>query len=75
MARRVYNVFEDVLHPRQQGEVAEIKHLMVSRGALGASMSGTGPTVFGLFESGVAAQAAAEELRTSYHHTFLTKTV
>lgn len=75
VARRVYNVFEDVLHPRQQSEVAEIKYLMVSHGALGASMSGTGPTVFGLFENMTAAQAAVQELRAGYRYTFLTQTV
>jgi len=36
---------------------------LVEYGALGALMSGSGPSVFGLFENHKDAQAAAKELR------------
>ncbi len=71
VARRLYNVFEDVLEPRQARTVAEIKNRLINAGALGAVMTGTGSTVYGLFDSQVAAQGALEELRESYTDVFL----
>ena len=59
VARRMYNVFEDVLPPRCRTRVLEVKHSLIQAGALGVNMSGTGPTVFGLFE---AYQKAADAL-------------
>ncbi|NLF34549.1 MAG: 4-(cytidine 5'-diphospho)-2-C-methyl-D-erythritol kinase [Clostridiales bacterium] len=75
VARRMYNVFEGVLQPRQEREVASIKHLLVNCGALGATMSGTGPTVFGLFNVEQQALAAAEALAVQYRDVFLTRPV
>lgn len=74
-ARRVYNVFEDVLPPRLRAEVAAIRQLLVGHGALGAGMSGTGPTVFGLFDCAAGAERARRELGETYRDTFLTETV
>lgn len=71
VARRLYNVFEDVLLPRQKRTVEEIKHALVDGGALGAAMTGTGPTVFGVFGDEAQAQATWERLRESYPDTFL----
>ena len=75
VARRMYNVFEDVLPPRQRTEVAAIRSALVQHGALGANMSGTGPTVFGLFDDADRARSAWEELRQTYRDVFLTETV
>lgn len=75
VARRMYNVFEDVLPPRQRAEVRSIRSVLVGHGALGANMSGTGPTVFGLFDDPDRARAAWEELRQTYRAAFLTETV
>lgn len=75
IARRMYNVFEDVLPAQQRKTIDEIKASLTGFGALGACLSGTGPTVFGLFDDGEKAQAAAEELRAQYPDTFLTKPV
>ena len=74
-ARRMYNVFEDVLSPRQGRTVSEIKARLIANGALGACMSGTGPTVFGLFEDSGAAERAVEDLRADYEDVFLTEPV
>ncbi len=74
-ARRMYNVFEDALPSRRAGEIREIKTVLIRCGALGASMSGTGPTVFGLFDCPEAARNAYEVLRERYRETFLTETV
>lgn len=74
-ARRLYNVFEDVLPARQREVVREIRTVLVHHGALGVNMSGTGPTVFGLFDSSAQAKGAWEALRESHRETYLTKTV
>ena len=75
VARRMYNVFEDVLPERYQARVAEIKHVLIQKGALGANMSGTGPTAFGLFDSEAAAREAQAALQEGYRDTFLCRSV
>ena len=75
VARRMYNVFEDVLPERQRARVAGIRQTLIDCGALGAAMSGTGPTAFGLFSDQGQAQAAAEQLRQEYRETYLAQTV
>lgn len=75
VARRMYNVFEDVLPERQLARVADIKNILIQQGALGANMSGTGPTAFGLFSSQSQAQAAYDVLKQRYQEVFLAETV
>ena len=75
VARRMYNVFEDVLPARLYTRVAEIKNDLIQCGALGANMSGSGPTAFGLFDRLEAAQEARSCLTQRYRDTFLCETV
>jgi len=75
VARRMYNVFEDVLSERQAASVREIKQVLIECGALGATMSGTGPTAFGLFNDLNQAKDAYGRLAESYRETYLTETV
>lgn len=75
VARRLYNVFEDVLEPRKKAEIDSIKAAMIDCGALGASMSGSGPTVFGLFDDEKSAQEAVTRLGELYKNVYLTETV
>ena len=75
VARRMYNVFEDVLPARLYTRVAEIKNVLIQCGALGATMSGSGPTAFGLFDRLEAAQEARACLAQRYRDTFLCETV
>lgn len=75
VARRLYNVFEDALTERHRDKVTQIKSVLIQQGALGACMSGSGPTVFGLFDDLDSARTAYEELRGAYPDTFLTYTV
>ena len=56
------NVLEDVTIPMYP-VIREIKQEMTDAGALGAMMSGSGPTVFGLFESRAAAREAQRRIR------------
>lgn len=74
VARRMYNVFEDVL-PRRYGEVFSIKSELLGLGALGASMTGSGPTVFGVFSDRAAAARAAEAMSGQYPAVFLCRPV
>ncbi|MEG0824241.1 MAG: hypothetical protein RSG86_00655 [Oscillospiraceae bacterium] len=71
----MYNVFEDVLPPHRRREIDSIKNTLVACGALGATMTGTGPTVFGLFEQLADAQEGARRLRETYRDVFCTETV
>ncbi len=75
VARRMYNVFEDALPERQHARVNDIKNVLIQCGALGASMSGTGPTAFGLFDDGALAREARERLADFGGEVFLTQTV
>lgn len=75
VARRMYNIFEDVLPARLYTRVAEIKNILIQCGALGANMSGSGPTAFGLFDRLEAAQEARACLAQRYRDTFLCETV
>lgn len=58
------NILESVTVPRYP-VIDEIKRCMTSNGALSAMMSGSGPTVFGLFEDENTAKAAFEAIRES----------
>ena len=66
---RVKNVFEQVLPP-EYGEVFAIRDSLLALGAEAAAMTGSGPTVFGLFRDAPAAEAARETLRRRYAQTF-----
>jgi 4-diphosphocytidyl-2-C-methyl-D-erythritol kinase len=74
VARRCYNVFEDVL-PRRYSQVFEIKAKLLDLGAMAASMTGSGPTVFGLFRDRSPAQSAAETLAKEFPQTFFCERV
>jgi len=73
VARRMYNVFEDVI-PHGKPEIMEIKGIMLDSGALGSVMTGSGPTVFGLFDSRDNANAAYRRLIIDYKECYLTET-
>lgn len=75
IARRMYNVFEDILPYGMKKDVDEIKGVMIEFGALGATMTGSGSTVFGLFDNEAAAQNAFGKLKEDYEECFLAETV
>ena len=62
IADKLGNVLETVT-VKEYPVIQEIKDKMVEFGAIGSLMSGSGPTVFGLFTNPKAAQQAYEELR------------
>lgn len=58
------NVLESVTIPAYP-VIAEIKEHMMNHGAVGSMMSGSGPTVFGLFEDEKTAENAYEAMKKS----------
>ena len=62
IADKLGNVLETVT-VKEYPVIQEIKDKMLEFGAIGSLMSGSGPTVFGLFTNPKAAQQAYEELR------------
>lgn len=74
VAHRIYNVFEDVL-PRRYAQVFEIKSKLLDLGAITASMTGSGPTVFGLFREQCTALDAAQQLKKEFHATYCCKNI
>ena len=64
MTDKMGNVFESGIIGKYP-VIGEIKDLMEANGALKAMMSGSGPTVFGIFDDREKMEAAAEVLRES----------
>lgn len=62
IAENLKNVMEDVTIP-EYPIIRQVKDVILSNGALGAMMSGSGPTVFGLFDNKEKAQHAMEALQ------------
>ena len=62
--RSMGNVLERVT-AEEYPVIAQIKHAMKAAGALNAMMSGSGPTVFGIFEDKNRAKAAAQRIKES----------
>ena len=72
VARRMYNVFEDVLD-KSQAEIGTIRSALIAGGALGAVMTGTGSAVFGLFDDDKAANTCYCALREQYKECYRTR--
>lgn len=64
VASYLENVLETVTIP-EYPVIEEIKVMMINQGGIGALMSGSGPTVFGIFEDEVKAKQAAKEIQES----------
>ncbi len=69
-ARQMRNVFEQVLTEEERREICDIKDTMRRYGAWNAVMTGSGPTVFGLFEQEEQADRAAQALAGRYGKIF-----
>lgn len=62
LSNSIFNVFEDVIFPIRP-RANYIKDFLLSHGAICAQMSGSGPSVFGIFLSDARAGVCAAELR------------
>ena len=74
VSRRIFNVFESVL-PKKHEEVFSIKDRLLELGAMNAAMSGSGPTVYGIFDDAAAAEHAYEVLKADYEQCYLAQPV
>ena len=66
----LFNSFEAVVEPMRP-MVTAIKEMMLTNGALAAQMSGSGPSVFGVFATEAEANAAARALTSSGARAFV----
>ena len=74
VARELYNVFEPVV-ARDHPEIDQIKSVMMDHGALNACMTGSGPTVFGIFTDKDRAENCYRVLKQNFSDTYLTNPV
>ncbi len=74
MSRNMYNIFEDIIE-REREEVVQIKALLYDCGAERAMMSGSGPSVFGIFTDRKVGDLALKSLNTAGISAFLTTIV
>ena len=74
LAKLIYNVMEDVTVP-EYPVIKDIEEILINQGALNAIMSGSGPTVFALFDNRMQAQKAVDILKEMdiTRHLYLTK--
>ena len=68
IGKALFNDFERVCR------CDEIKEELLSQGAVGACLSGSGPSVFGIFENVEKAESAAKALRNKYKNVFACQT-
>ncbi|WP_373897922.1 4-(cytidine 5'-diphospho)-2-C-methyl-D-erythritol kinase [Haloimpatiens sp. FM7315] len=74
VALNMRNVLENVTI-KEHPVIRDIKQTMISMGALGSLMSGSGPSVFGFFEDTLKAQRCFEVLKRNYKEVFITRTI
>ena len=74
LAKGMKNVLETVTIPKY-GVIREIKTKLLELGAVGSMMSGSGPTVFGIFNNLESMQNAFDKIKSDRWECFLTKTV
>lgn len=72
IADNLCNVMETVTQA-QYPEIRGIKTKMVSNGALGAVMSGSGPTVFGIFDNYMKVKASADSFSYQYKDVYIAR--
>lgn len=69
-AHHFYNIFEEVIVP-QNPDVDVIKRVMRQSGAVRAMMSGSGPSVFGVFDTSAEAENACVVLHDKGYKAFV----
>ncbi len=74
LAKKMYNVLEDV-SVKKYPIIGEIKSKMLEGGAMGSIMSGSGPTVFGLFDDESKAKKTMAELQSMCRFVYLGHTL
>lgn len=74
IAMNMQNVLESVTL-KEYPELKMIMDKLMERGAMGSRMSGSGPTIFGIFPDSTSAETAKEEFLKQYKHVYHTMTI
>jgi 4-diphosphocytidyl-2-C-methyl-D-erythritol kinase len=74
VSKNMKNILENVTL-RKHTILKDIKNEMIRFGALGAMMSGSGPTVFGFFDDMLRAQYCYEKFKFKFNEVFITRTI
>ncbi|CEN91021.1 4-(cytidine 5'-diphospho)-2-C-methyl-D-erythritol kinase [Paraclostridium sordellii] len=72
VSENMVNVLEEVTSSKYN-EINQIERIIMDNKALGSMMSGSGPTVFGLFDNKEYAIRVKEELLQNYNQVYLVK--
>lgn len=72
LSENMYNVLEEVTKEKYP-IIAEIENIMINNNALGAMMSGSGPTVFGLYDNKNDAEQCKKVLLENFKQVYLVK--
>jgi 4-diphosphocytidyl-2-C-methyl-D-erythritol kinase len=73
VSKNMYNALETVT-VKKHGVILDIKKKMMQYNAIGTMMSGSGPTVFGIFKDQERAKKAAQNLRKYHNQTYVVNT-
>lgn len=74
VSKNMKNVLENVTL-RKHAIIKNIKRELLDMGAMGALMSGSGPTVFAFFEDILKAQMCYDKIKKKYREIFITRTI
>lgn len=74
VALNMRNLLENVTL-RKHNKIRTIKKQLLDKGAIGAMMSGSGPSVFGFFDDILTAQKCYDAMKKEYKEVFLTRTI
>ena len=74
VCRNIYNIFEGVIE-KERAEVGMLRGIMLESGALGAMMSGSGPSVFGIFDDPEKAETARSAISELGLEAFVCKPI
>lgn len=74
VSNNMKNLLENVTL-RKHKVLINIKEDMRSLGAVGAMMSGSGPTIFAFFDDMLKAQRCFEKMKSKYNDVFITRTI
>lgn len=74
VSNNMKNLLENVTL-RKHKVLINIKEDMRSLGAIGAMMSGSGPTIFAFFDDMLKAQRCFEKMKAKYNDVFITRTI
>lgn len=74
IAKNLFNSFEELVI-KKFPEIEKVKDRLINEGALGALMSGSGPTVFGIAQNKKEALQIYEKLKLEYKSIWVVQTV